>query len=165
MAVEITRTDHSSSELRAEARKCRDGLQASRLFALADVMEGERRGVAAERHGMTRQTLRDWVHRYNDESVPGLINYNGQGRKPILTEAQWDDLARVIRAGPDIQKDGVARWRQVDLRDWLAREHGINCHERTIVKWLKQLGFAHITSRPKHLKNKPEALELFKKLY
>ena len=135
MAVEITRMDKSSSELRSTARKCRDGLQASRLFALAEVIDGSRRGVSAERHGMTRQTLCDWVHRYNAEGVPGLKDYPGQGRKPVLTEAQWEDLARVVREGPDIAQDGVARWRLVDLRDWLAREHKVKCHERTVSKW------------------------------
>ncbi len=165
MAVQITRNDKDSNTLRKIARKCSDGFQASRLFALADVMDGEKRTVAAERHGMTRQTLRDWVHRYNDEGVSGLKDRHRTGCKPILNDEQWDDLARIVRAGPDPDKDGVARWRQVDLRDWLAREHGIICHERTVGKWLHKLGFACITTRPKHLKNDPKAIELFKKVY
>ena len=164
MAVQITRIDKSSTELRRLARRCGNGLQASRLFALADVMDGAQRGIAAERHGMTRQTLRDWVHRFNDEGVSGLKDYHRTGRKPTLTEAQFDDLARVVRTGPDIKKDGIARWRQSDLCKWIAREHGIKCHERTIGKWLKKLGFVCITSRPQHLKNAPQAIELFKKL-
>lgn len=163
MAVQITRTDKSSNDLRAIARQCDNGLQASRLFALADVMDGSRRGDAAARHGMTRQTLPDWVHRYNDEGVEGLKDRPRSGCKPMLNDVQQEALADAVRAGPELEKDGVIRWRRVDLRNWLAREYKISCHERTVGKWLNKLGFVRMSARPKHLKNDPEAITAFKK--
>ena len=72
MALAITRTEHSAAALRREARRTKDSDQARRLLALALVMEGASRTTAARTAGMDRQTLRDWVIRYNEEGVDGL---------------------------------------------------------------------------------------------
>ena len=70
--VGITRTDHTSGELRALSARCSDGAQVRRILAVAMVLDGRPRAEAAELNGMDRQTLRDWVHRYNAEGVDGL---------------------------------------------------------------------------------------------
>lgn len=72
MALAVTRTEHSAAALRREARRTKDSDQARRLLALALVMEGASRTTAARTAGMDRQTLRDWVIRYNEEGVDGL---------------------------------------------------------------------------------------------
>jgi hypothetical protein len=54
--VEITRLEHSASELRAFAAKIKDSAIARRLLALALVLEGHSRELAATMNGMTRQT-------------------------------------------------------------------------------------------------------------
>jgi hypothetical protein len=94
--IEITRTEHSASDLRAIAAKCRDGARVRRLLALALVLEGVSRTEAAERSGMERQTPRDWVHRYNAEGIEGLKSGHGPGQAPALTAARMaepQDLA------------------------------------------------------------------------
>ena len=65
----ITRTDYRADELRALASKIRDGAVVRRLLALAFVLDGRPRSEAADQTGMDRQTLRDWVHRYNDMGI------------------------------------------------------------------------------------------------
>jgi transposase len=82
--VEITRLEHSASELRAFAAQIKDAAVARRLLALALVLEGHSRELAATMNGMTRQTLRDWVHRYNAEGVAGLRSDTGGGAAPLL---------------------------------------------------------------------------------
>ena len=56
----------------------RDAQAARRMLALALVLEGVDRKTAAETCGMDRQTLRDWVHRYNAEGLAGLTNRRGR---------------------------------------------------------------------------------------
>ena len=90
----ITRTDRTSGELRAVSAKCRDGGQVRRLLALAMVLEGAPRTEAAACNGMDRQTLRDWVHRYNEGGVDALKSRKNPGRTPYLTEAQLGELRR-----------------------------------------------------------------------
>src|SRR5262245_53168304 len=77
------------------------------------------RASAARLAGMDRQTLRDWVHRYNAERIAGLCNRPAPGRKPKLTEGQMAALKAVVLAGPDPMVDRVTRWRIVDLCRWV----------------------------------------------
>ena len=71
-AVGITRVDLTAGELRAAAGREKNGSAARRMLALAMVLDGADRKSAAETCGMDRQTLRDWVHRYNAEGLRGL---------------------------------------------------------------------------------------------
>ena len=96
-ALGLTRTDHTSGELRALSSKCPDSAQVRRLLALALVVDGRPRGEAAALAGMDRQTLCDWVHRYNASGVEGLKSRCPPGRVPALTERQRAELR--ARAG------------------------------------------------------------------
>ncbi len=162
-SVEITRRDMTPSELRAAAGRVKDGRVARRMLAIALVLEGVDRKSAAESCGMDRQTLRDWVHRYNSEGLAGLANRGGGGRKPRLTPTQKAKLAAWVEAGPDPERDGVVRWRCVDLKRRIETEFGVQLHERTVGKYLSGLGFRRLSVRPQHPKNDPAAQEAFKK--
>src|SRR3954469_2642695 len=79
VAVAIA-TGRTPAELRAMARRERDGRVSGRLLALANALDGMSRDRAARAAGMDRQTLRDWVHRYNAEGVEGLRDRPRPGR-------------------------------------------------------------------------------------
>src|ERR1700730_11465654 len=96
----ITRIEHTAEALRAIASKCHDGAQVRRLLALASVLDGQSRTEAATQAGMDRQTLRDWVHRYNAAGVAGLTSRCSSGRPPALDEAQMDELKALVIKGP-----------------------------------------------------------------
>lgn len=163
MAVAITRQDHSASELRRIASQTKNAAQARRCLALALVLEGASRTDAARAAGMDRQTLRDWVHRYNDEGVPGLVSRPAPGARPKLTAEQMAELAAIVEAGPDPEVDGVVRWRRIDLRDVIGERFGVALHERTVGKLLAKLDYSHISVRPRHPEADPAAQEAFKK--
>jgi transposase len=163
MAVEVTRKDLTPAELRAAAGRTKDARAGRRMLAIALVLEGVDRKTAAETCGMDRQTLRDWVHRYNAEGLAGLSNRRSPGRQPRLTPAQKAELAAWVEAGPDPQLDGVVRWRRKDLQARLAARFGVELHERTVGKQLAALGYRRLTVRPRHPKADPEAQEAFKK--
>jgi transposase len=163
MAVEITRTEHSAAELRNLAVKSRDAAQSRRLLAIAMVLEGSSREDAARQAGMDRQTLRDWVHRYNEFGADGLISRCAPGPAPTLTAAQMQELRDLVIAGPDPAVHHVVRWRCVDLRDEVARRFGVTVQERAIGKWLRKLGLTRLQPRPYHPKKDPDAEEAFKK--
>ena len=161
--VAVTRVEHSAAALRAIARKCRDGAQTSRILALAMVLEGGSRSEAARRNGMDRQTLRDWVHRYNEAGIEGLKSRWSAGPPTALTAAQMAELKALVIAGPDPKKHKVIRWRCVDLRDEVARRFNVTVHESTIGKWLHRLGLTRLQPRPYHPKKDPDAEAAFKK--
>ena len=107
MAVEVTRKELTAAELRFAAAKSKDSRAARRMLAIALVLEGTNRTTAATTCGMDRQTLRDWVHRYNAEGLAGLANRHAPGASPLLTPEQKAELAALVEAGPDPQRDGV----------------------------------------------------------
>jgi len=162
-AVTITRLEHTAAELRAFAARHRDGEQVRRLLAIAFVLEGRPRSEAAELSGMDRQTLRDWVHRYNAAGIEGLVSRRSPGRPPALTDPQMDELGALVIKGPDPDTNGVVRWRCLDLRHQVTERFGVTVAERTIGKWLRKLNFTRLQPRPYHPKKDPEAQEAFKK--
>ena len=161
--LEITRGEYTSAELRALSGRCTEGAQVRRLLALALVLDGYSRTEAAELNGMDRQTLRDWVHRYNAEGVEGLKSRLSPGRAPALSAAQRAELRELVIAGPDPEIHGVVRWRCVDLQAEVARRFSVEVHENTISRWLHELGLTRLQPRPVHPKKDPEAETTFKK--
>ena len=159
----ITRTDHTSAELRGLSNRCSDGAQVRRILALAMVLEGRSRTEAAGFNGMDRQTLRDWVHRYNQGGIRGLKSRRHPGRAPLLTPLQKAELLEIVTAGPDPAIHGVVRWRCVDLQAQVERRFGVNVHVNTIGVWLHDLGLTRLQPRPVHPKKDPEAETTFKK--
>ena len=157
------REDFSAEELRALARRSRDVRQCRRLLALAAVAEGQSRALAAAVGGMDRQTLRDWVHRFNAEGPEGLHDRTTDGPAPKLTAEQKAELATIVEAGPDREETGLVRWRRVDLKAVIEDRFGVVYHERSVSRLLDELGFAHLSARPRHPAQKVEVLEDFKK--
>ena len=78
MTVAIIR-DLDATCLRKEAARSQDARAARRMLALAKVLDGEEHRTAAEACGMDRQTLRDRVHRDNDEGLDGLSDQRRPG--------------------------------------------------------------------------------------
>jgi transposase len=112
---------------------------------------------------MDRQTLRDWVHRYNHEGIGGLSDARRSGRPAALSAEQMEDLKALVLAGPDLAIHGVTRWRCVDLCAVIADRHGVVVHERTVGKMLRRMGLTRLQPRPYHPKKDSAAQEAFKK--
>jgi putative transposase len=157
------RTDYSASDVRELARRAKDAGQARRLLAIAAVMDGAARKDAAKLGGMDRQTLRDWVIRFNERGPDGLINIPSPGAPRKLNEEHRAFLARVLEEGPTPAVHGVVRWRACDLIMLLHQEFGISVSDDTIYRALKQLSFSHVSARPKAYKQDPAAIDAFKK--
>ena len=94
MAVAITRTDLTSREFRAAGSRSYDARAARHMVAIALVPEGADRKSAASSCGMDRRPLRDWLHRYDEESLEGLAGRRGV--TPLL------DGARALRVPDNI---------------------------------------------------------------
>lgn len=157
------RSDFDAAQLRSLAKVCSDPRQTRRLLALAGVYDGMSRADAAKVGGMDRQTLRDWVHRFNEAGPDGLTNRRGEARQRRLNEAQMKQLAEIVETGPDRAVDGVVRWRRVDLKRVIEQRFGVVYNERTISKLLAALGFSHMSARPQHPKQNAKVIAAFKK--
>lgn len=155
--------DLSASDLRKLARKESDGKVVARLLAIASALEGLTRNQSAKQAGMDRQILADWVHRHNEGGVEALRDKpKGHPRRLLTPEQEAAIKARVL-AGPDLEKDGLVRWRCVDIGAFIADTYKIDLHKRTVAKLLRRLGLSHISVRPQHPKSDSDAQDTFKK--
>ncbi len=165
MASAVTlRSDFSADELRRLAAGTKNANQSRRLLSLAAVLDGMSRTEAARIGGMDRQTLRDWVHRFNQHGPEGLKDTWSKGNPPRLSAEQETELAHLVETGPDRAAHGVVRWRRVDLKQIIAERFGVAYHERTVGKILHRLGFSHISARPRHPAQDERIVTEFKKI-
>jgi transposase len=161
IALTITRDDYTAAELREAATRSNDADATRRMLALALVLEGYKRCEAGKLCG--RQTLRDWVLRYNAEGIAGLCNRIAAGPKPRLTPEQDAAVAELVRKGPDLAVDGVVRWRRVDLARVIKARFNVTLAERSVGAMLRRLGFRRLSVRPRHPRQDPAAQETHKK--
>ena len=157
------RTDFTSVEVRQLAARVKDASQARRLLAIAAVLDGASREDAAKAGGMDRQTLRDSVTRFNAKGPDGLVNIPSPGVPPKLDDRHRAFLARIVDEGPIPAVHGVVRWRACDLIMRLHEEFGLSVSDDTVYRALKDLGFSHVSARPKAYKQDTDAVQAFKK--
>src|SRR5215468_6900048 len=86
------------------------------------------------------------------------------GVSPKLDASHRAFLARIVEA-PIPAAHGVVRWRACDLIMRLYEEFRLSVSDDTIYRALKDLGFSHVSARPKAYKQDPEAMEAFKKTF
>src|SRR5438876_9887242 len=126
------RTDYTVGEVRQFAKRAKDAAQARRLLAIAGVLDGASRENAAKIGGMDRQTLRDWVIRFNEQGPDGLINIPSPGVPPKLDDTHRAFLARIVKEGPMPAVHGVVRWRACDLIMRLYEEFALSVSDDTV---------------------------------
>jgi transposase len=157
------RDDISADELRRLARQETDGRVACRLLGVANGLAGMSRGQAARQAGMDRQTLRDWVIRFNAEGVDGLRDRPKSGRPGWLDEGQLAAFKGLVLRGPDPERDGVSSWRAKDLCRLVEERFGVAYTENGMLRLLHDLGLSWQKARPIHPEADRKAQARFKK--
>jgi transposase len=114
--------------------------------------------AAAKIGGMDRQT-RATGFIASTRRAGGPIDIRTEG----LSEEQLGQFAKIVEAGPDREKDGVVRWRRIDLKHVIAERFGVDFHPRYVGKLLKKLSFSHTSARPRHPAPDARIVEAFKK--
>src|SRR5204863_3675048 len=154
--------DLSAADLREAAARTQDAKASRLMLAIALVLDGWSR-EAAEACAMERQTLRDWVHRYNESGLEGLADRpRRNGPRPRLLAEQQAKVAEWVEQGPDLERDGVVRWRCVDLQQRIKQAFAVSLHERTVGKLLRKLSFRRLSVRPQHPQSVPDEQAVFR---
>ena len=162
-AAVALRADFDAAALRRQARASKDSGQARRLLALAEIYDGGSRSEAAEVGGVTLQSVRDWVLRFNRHGPDGLIAIKPAGPTPKLNAKQRRSLKAIVERGPIPAVDGVVRWRLIDLVQWISDTFGVSLDETTVGRMLRGMGLRKLTARPRHYAQNEFAAEAFKK--
>ena len=160
-SVAITNTDHTADGLKALVRKCKDKNQSRRLRAIARVIEGEHtRAEIARQACVDRQTLCDWVNRYNARGADGLKDIQRSGRPPKLDPEQRAEVGRWMQEGPAA---GVPSWTIGLVRERTAEVFKVALSMESIRTLMHSLGFRKLSPRPIHPKADPQKQEDFRK--
>ncbi len=163
MTALTIRKDRTPAVLRKLAKAEANTRVARRLLALANALSGMSRKEAAEAAGMDRQTLRDWVIRYNAHGPGGLCDCWGDGRPPRLDAPEQAELVRIILAGPDPMADGISAFTREDLVRICEARFGKTFHPASLGRLIRRLGFSRQKARPSHPQKDPAEAEAFKK--
>ena len=150
----IVRRDYSPEELIGMAECASDPGFARRLRAIAAILRGASRIEAAYIGGMERQTLRDWVGRYNEGGPESLSRRKPSGRPAKLAPGQRKALAALVLAGPASTRHEIARWRLSDLAALIKERFAVELDEVSIGRVLRSLGFHYVGSEWRYLDNR-----------
>jgi transposase len=121
------------------------------------------RESAARQAGMDRQTLRDWVIRFNAAGVEGLRDRPKSGRPTWLNDGQLATLKAVVLRAPEPERDGVSSWRATDLCRFVEDRFGVRYSENGMLRLLHDLGLSWQKARPVHPEADRKAQARFKK--
>ena len=162
VALEI-RKDRTPVVLRKLAKETDDARVARRILGVASALDGMSREDAARAAGMDRQTLRDWVQRYNAHGIDGLADRWNGGRPPTFTAAEQAKIVEIVLAGPDVEASGLSAYTLEDLAKICAARFGKRMHPWSLGRLLKKLGLSRQKTRPVHPETDPVAAAAFKK--
>ena len=157
------RRDRSPVVLRKLAKSEPDARVGRRILAIANALEGMSREDAAVSAGMDRQTLRDWVIRYNEHGLGGLADRWGDGRPPKLDAQERAELLGIVLAGPDPETSGLSAFTREDLVGICEERFGKRLHATSMGRLLRSLGLSRQKARPSHPEKDLAAQAAFKK--
>jgi transposase len=163
MLMLTIRDDLTSEQLRRLVRRERDPRVGRRLLAIANALDGMSRAMAAKLAGMDRQTLRDWVIRYNAHGVEGLGDRWGGGRPTGVSEGELAAVKAAILQAACRSGDAKPAFRIVDVAAMIEERTGVRYSVSGAHRLMKTMGLSYQKTRPSHPKADPAARERFKK--
>lgn len=157
------RKDRTAVVLRKASKATQDARVSRRILAIANALSGMSRKAAAQAAGMDRQTLCDWVARYNEHGLDGLADRWGEGRPPTLSAQEQAELVAIVMAGSDPEATGLSAYTLEDLAAICAERFGKRMHPWSVGRLLHKLGLSRQKTRPSHPKKDPADAAAFKK--
>ena len=156
-------TEFSAGQLRRRAKREGSRRASLRMLAIANALDGLERAEAARLAGMSGQALCDAIKRYNAEGLAGLYDRPKPGRSRRLSNAQEGELAEIVMAGPDVEKEGISAYTREDIARIVREKWQVSYSAGAMGRVLRRLGFSRQKARPSHPKKDPAAAEAFKK--
>jgi transposase len=136
-------------QLRAQARHGKDARIVRRAVALLELDQGRPIAQIAATLGVTRQTLYNWVARFEGEGGPSALqDRDGRGRPTVWTErVQWL-LEWSMAQPPETLGYASVEWTTNLLRQHLARV-AVDVSDTTLREQLHRLGY--VWKRPRYV--------------
>jgi transposase len=136
--AEVSRLTALLEEAEAESdlklwRRCRSVL---------DYIAGRTAIEISDDLGVSRSGVTKWLAWFDTMGADGLRSGKPTGRPPRLTEAQKEELAKIIEAGPQSIGLTSGLWIGPAIGDLIRRKFGVKYHRQYIPRLLHDLGFS-----------------------
>lgn len=105
--------------------------------------------------------MQDWVYAYRDGGIAAIQPVKAKGADPKIPR-HLEDAVRARLDSAVRPEDGVCTLRGKDIVRILEQEFGVKHTLGSIYGVLERLGYTCLKPRPRHEKNDPAALTLFK---
>ena len=160
-ATEV-RKDIEVKDLRRAAKGEKDSGMCRRLLGICHLIETGNRGESQEISCLTMNRFCDWIKRFNREGIEGLRRKTSSGRTWKVPGDVRKELHAKILEGP-FEEEKLARYRLVDLQDFLRESHGIEMSLSGIWRNLQTLKLTWKTTRQRHPQSDEGVQAAFKK--
>jgi transposase len=143
IGLRLTRTQEQELNEQYQVAKTRKDLDMClRIQGLRLVHRGFRETDVADTIGVGRRTLQDWIRRYRDRGIFGLIKGPYPGGKPRLSQEQKSDLARIIEEGPEAAGFDTGLWIAPMVVKLVKDRYGVSYSSSQISRILHNLRFS-----------------------
>lgn len=120
--------------LETDSRRLRE-----RYLALALIASGRSIKQVAAQVGKRRQTVAEWVDRYNKLGIDGLKPEFKSEAVASLSESEFDILKQALREPPHLQGISSVRWRSRDVVRYVKEKFNKQIHAETARRYLNRL--------------------------
>ncbi len=149
--------------LQDEIRRSAESRYDHRLHGVLLVAQGMSCPQVARLLGDAPRTVENWVHRFEEEGLAGLVEGERSGRPPRLSEEQLDQVGRVLREPPSAVGLSANLWDGKTLSRYLEHRYGVSLGTRQCQRLFRQLGFRLRKPRGMVAKANPQRQQAHKK--
>ena len=118
-----------------------------RLHALLAIAEGMAVSEVADMLALGEQTIRDYRNQFLWQGVASLVYKRPPGRPSKLTKTQRQELADLIKAGPQAAGYTSGCWNTPMIQDLVQSRFGVSYHPHYLATLLHNLGFSYQKAR------------------
>ena len=149
--------------LQDEIRRSEESRYDHRLHAVLLVAQGLTCPEVARLLGDAPRTVENWVHRFEQRGLGGLVEGERPGRPTRLSAEQLEEINAILRQTPrEVGLTGTL-WDGKTLSAFIRMRFGIDIGVRQCQRLFRQLGFRRRKPRPMIAQADPELQEAHKK--
>lgn len=120
--------------LETDSRRLRE-----RFLALALVASGRTLKQVAAQLGRRRQTVAEWVERFNESGATGLSPGFKSKATASLTDEEFAILAEALAISPKDNGIDSHKWRSLDVAVFIKQRFGKEIHAETARRYIHRL--------------------------
>ena len=143
-------TTRERRQMRAKLRQARDARLFRRTLAMLECDCGEPVSAVAELLGVSRQSVYNWIARFQEQGGPAELNDAPRSGRPARADETFDVLLRtLLMLSPERFGYHATHWTVRLLRDQLRKNLEQDYSDDTIRRGLHRLGY--VWKRPRYV--------------